>query len=358
MYDRERLRPQWWLVAAVFACALLGLTPLAQALEYLRVARFGAVSAVAQTIMAALWLVAARRLVARVVGRRREGVALWSLAAITTLVCLVASVLLLWIIRPPSPYGPMTSVLLLWLGWLPTQLMTAGVLALVSSWTDASLQRQRAEDQQALLTASVVKAELDSLRARLEPHFLLNALNTVAALARMGNGDRAADAAADLGELLRFALAEQTDAIPFDAERHIVERYLAIEAARLGERLRVVWHIDPAARSALMPPLIWQPLVENAVRHGIARRADGGELRLEAKCKGAQLTLVVESDGTPSSPYIDDRDPGGLGIGLSATRRRLALLFGDRASLSLTTHAERTRATLVLPQAVSAAECP
>lgn len=361
MNEQEEFRARWWLVATVGGCALLGLTPLAQALEYIRAPGFVSVALTAQAVLAVVWLVWSRRLVRlfvqRLSGTGAEARALGVLAATAVAVSIAATLALLVAVHPDSPYGWFTTMLLVWLGWLPTHLITAGLIVLVGSWTDAGVQQRRAADRQALLHAAAVRAELEALRARLEPHFLLNALNTVAALARSGDGDKAAEVAADLGELLRFALAESTDRIPFDAEREIVERYLAIEQARLGERLRIVWEIAPAARRAQLPPLVWQPLVENAIRHGIARRRAPGTLTLTATCADDVVTLGVDADGpapddvpAPVAPF------GGLGIGTTATRRRLSLLYGDRASLELADRAGGTRTTLILPMHVPAAE--
>jgi len=350
MDERDRFRARWWLMVTVFVCALLGLTPLAQALEYVRAPAFVLLALCSQGAMALLWLALAGSLVTRLTRQPSEPRALLLLMVGTAAVTFVASVLLLAFARPASPYPWFTSLVLVWLGWLPTQLITTGLIALVGSWTDATVQRQRSADRQAMLNAAVVKAELDALRARLEPHFLLNALNTVAALARTGEGDKAADVAADLGELLRFALAEATDEIPFDAEREIVERYLAIEQARMGDRLRITWDIDPAARHASLPALVWQPLVENAIRHGLAKRAAPGTLRLSAQGAHGTLTLTVDADGADREDAVPDVPAfGGLGIGIAATRRRLALLYGSAASLTLEARADGSRTTLTVP---------
>lgn len=350
MDQRERFRARWWLTVTVCLCALLGLTPLAQALEYVSTPAFVPVALAAQGAMALVWLVLAEPLVTRLSHQTSEPHALLMLMAGTATVSFLASALLLILVRPSSPYSWLSSIVLVWLGWLPTQLITTGLIALVGSWTSATVQRQRAADKQAMLNAAVVKAELDALRARLEPHFLLNALNTVAALARTGQGDKAADVAADLGEVLRFSLAEATDQIPFDAEREIVERYLAIEQARMGDRLRITWDIDPSARRASLPALVWQPLVENAIRHGLAKRATPGTLRLSAQVANEALTLTVDGDGADRDEVASSSPSfGGLGIGISATRRRLALLYGAAASLSLESRADGSCTTLTVP---------
>jgi LytS/YehU family sensor histidine kinase len=115
----------------------------------------------------------------------------------------------------------------------------------------------------------------------------------------------------------------------------------------------VVWALDPAARTVALPALVWQPLVENAVRHGIARRATPGRLLLAARHEGTRLRLVVDADGPDAA--ADDTGPeaharfGGLGLGLRTTQRRLALLYGERASLTLDARRGGTCVELVLP---------
>jgi two-component system, LytTR family, sensor kinase len=264
-------------------------------------------------------------------------------------VCAIASAAILLLVQPPSPYRWGTSWLLVLLGWLPTHAITAGLISLVGSWTDARRQRARAADREAVLQATLVQAELEALRARLEPHFLLNALNTVAGLAQQGEGDRAATVAADLGDLLRFALTESSDAVPFDAEREIVERYLAIEQARLGSRLLVTWHVDASMRMVSLPALVWQPLVENAIRHGIAHRTTPGRMVLSARCADGVATLEVDADGPEADAAANPSPFGGLGVGVATTRRRLALLYGGAASLAFTERPGGMCATLVLP---------
>ncbi|WP_082821447.1 sensor histidine kinase [Gemmatimonas phototrophica] len=344
-----RFRARWWLVGTVLLCAVLGLTPLVQALEYVRVASMVPVALWAQVATAVLWLLLAQPLAHRWSLVDSEGRALAVLATVALVICGVASAIILLIVQPPSPYRWSTSWQLVVLGWLPTHAITAGLISLVGSWTDARRQRARAADREAVLQATLVQAELEALRARLEPHFLLNALNTVSGLARRGEGERASEVAADLGDLLRFALTESSDAVPFDAEREIVERYLAIEQARLGDRLHITWHIDASVRPVALPALVWQPLVENAIRHGIARRSTPGRVVLSAHCENDIATLTVDADGPEDGVDAEPSPFGGLRVGVATTRRRLALLYGGAASLAFTERPGGMCATLVLP---------
>jgi hypothetical protein len=356
-----------WRAATVLLCSLGGVTPFAQALELLGVAAPGGPALGAQAATALVWAAASGAIARRWSLAESEAGALGGLGLLTLAVTGAASALVLVALQPPSPYGWVSSWMVVALGWLPTHAVTAGMLSLVGSWTSGRRQRARAAAREAALSAAAARAELEALRTRLQPHFLLNALNAVAGLARAGDGERAGEVAADLGELLRFALAESGDAVPFDAEREIIERYLAIEQARLGDRLVVAWALDRAARTARLPALVWQPLVENAVRHGIARRTTPGCLTLSARRTNSALVLVVDADGADGHPGTDAapagalapaRDPaadlasapfGGLGLGLSTVERRLALLYGGRARLSVAARPGGVRAELSLP---------
>ncbi len=338
--------PRRWIALTVACCAMGGLVPFAQALELVGVPP-GRPALAWQAVAAIAWWLAAPRMtrwsLADSEARALAGLGLVSLGATAAGTALVIAVQ-----RPPSPYGTTSTFLAIAFGWLPTHAVSAGLLSLVGSWTSQRRQAARAAAREALLQADAVRAELEALRARLEPHFVLNTLNTVAGLARRGDGAQAATVASDLGDLLRFALSESSDAIPFDAEREIVERYLAIEQVRLGDRLRVTWDIAPEARTVAVPALIWQPLVENAIRHGLARRAAPGTLHLAARRDGNVLRLVVDADG-PDGDAHDPEAERGLGIGLRTTERRLALLHGADAAVTMVPRPGGMSVTLLLP---------
>ncbi len=341
----------FWLGVTILVCSLVGFVPLDQALDSLKLARPVPPAFKWQMGSAVVWFLVARPIARRWSLADSQAGALAGLGALALLSTIVNANLVFRIIRPPSPYSPFVSCLELTLALLPTHALTLCLISLVGSWTSARRQRERAADREAVLSASVVRAELEALRIRLQPHFLLNALNTVVGLARRNDGDRAADVAVDLGELLRFSLAESGDAVAFDAEREIVERYLAIEQARLGDRLQVTWNLDPVARTTRLPALMWQPLVENAIRHGISKREQPGQLALTAERRGDDLHLTVDADGPT---VVDDSATpsdtlGGLGLGLSTVRRRLELLYGSRARVTLVTRPDGSRTELVIP---------
>lgn len=341
-----------WMAVAIVVCSVIGIGPLVQALELLGENPRDGAALYWQAGSAIVWIIAAPRIARRWSLADSEAGALGGLALFALLSSLLSAWLILALVQPPSSYAPRVASVELTFALLPTHALMTGVISLVGSWTSARRQRARAADRETVLTAAAVRAELDALRTRLQPHFLLNALNTIVGLARRHDGERAADVAADLGELLRFALAESGDAVPFDAEREIVERYLAIEQVRLGDRLVVLWQLDPSARTTQLPALVWQPLVENAIRHGIALRTAPGRLLLSATRQGDSLLLVVDADGPDAPEHArPPRDAlGGLGVGLPTVQRRLELLYGERSRVTLTMRADGSCTTLVIPQ--------
>lgn len=200
------------------------------------------------------------------------------------------------------------------------------------------------------LRLNLAEARLHALRMELNPHFLFNTLNAVAALIRKREHDGAVEMLAKLGELLRTTLdRDMPDEISLTRELALLRRFVEIEMVRFGERLRVVWEIESDAQSALVPPLILQPLVENALRHGIARRPGAALLRISAKRLTTQLELEVRDTGEGLT-LVNGRMPA-EGIGLANTRARLEELYGlHAASIELTdVPSGGARARIVLP---------
>ncbi|HSS02873.1 MAG TPA: histidine kinase [Kofleriaceae bacterium] len=194
--------------------------------------------------------------------------------------------------------------------------------------------------------AQLATARLASLTAKLNPHFLFNAMNTVAVLVR--DADPAAVRVVEqLAELMRQTLdPARGDEVSLAVELELVEGYLAIERARYSDRLRPVLELDPALRSARVPSFALQHLAENAVRHGIARRTEAGLVEIRARRDGDRLELTVRDDG----PGIADGAEPVPGHGLANTRERLRVLYGDRATLVVERHPDGgTIATLRLP---------
>jgi LytS/YehU family sensor histidine kinase len=180
------------------------------------------------------------------------------------------------------------------------------------------------------------QAQLQALRNQLNPHFLFNVLHSIAELVHT-NPKLAEQLIVRLGELLRQVLNSSTlQEVPLADELALVRGYVEIEQMRLGDRLRVQWEIDPEELQARVPSLILQPLVENAIQHGIAATGQAGVVTIRARRHGGFLQLQVHDTG----PGINQAAPARAeGIGLSNTRARLERLYGDRQSLDLDAHA-------------------
>jgi len=208
-------------------------------------------------------------------------------------------------------------------------LVARGALALDNArlFTETREARDRAI-RASLLETQLAQAQLEALRAQLNPHFLFNALNTVAMLVRREANADALSGIVALSDVLRQALNGKAAAeVPLGQELELIERYLEIERLRFRDRLTVKLSVEPAALDARLPTMILQPLVENAVRHGIARRAEGGRVEVVARRDGGALLIEVCDNG-PGFPDGWDVDAA-TGVGLANTRERLRWMYGD-----------------------------
>jgi len=188
----------------------------------------------------------------------------------------------------------------------------------------------RSREQASATEARLREAQLDLLRAQLQPHFLFNALNAISELVHE-DPDRADRMIGRLSELLRATLETGTRSlVPLEDELRLVDHYLAIQRVRFGDRLTVTIDVPADCRRVEVPHFFLQPLVENALVHGLAPRAEGGWVRLSAERRGRQLVLRIEDDGVGLGAV---QDAGG--IGLANSRARLSSIFGDTASLVL-----------------------
>jgi LytS/YehU family sensor histidine kinase len=245
-----------------------------------------------------------------------------------------------------------------WVGWyatlppLPELLLTSAqnnvfLYSLVIGVAHAAHyagESRRRDDQ-------LAEARLLTLKAQIQPHFLFNTLNTIALMVRESPAS-AERLIARLSELFRHALEGATiHEVPLADELRFAAAYLEIEAARLEDRLRVEWQIDPDALGARVPHLILQPLVENAIRHGITPRSAAGRLRVAARRENGQVRLEVEDDGVG----LAGAGRPVAGVGLANLRARLAALYGPAGELALTpTPGGGVTATLVVPYRASA----
>jgi two-component system, LytTR family, sensor kinase len=205
------------------------------------------------------------------------------------------------------------------------------VVGVYHAFTNYSRFRQR-DVEARVIRGELAEARLEALRLQLRPHFLFNALNTVSALLEE-NPRRARRIIGRLGELLRASLRNDTGAlVPLREELALVTAYLEIEGERFGDRLTHSIEVTPGVSDARVPSFILQPLVENAVRHGLAPREGPGHVALRILLHNEELEIHVEDDGVGLAPgTLHD------GIGLGNTRRRLREIYEGRASVALLT---------------------
>lgn len=173
-------------------------------------------------------------------------------------------------------------------------------------------------------TPAATAARLAELQSRIRPHFLFNTLNSAIALVR-AEPLKAEAMLEDLAELFRSALANPAESVTLAQEIALAQRYLAIEAVRFGERLQVSWQLDPQAAQALLPPLLLQPLVENAVKHGVEPSATGAQIKISTTRRGSVVVIKV-SNTTP-----EGAGERGNGLALANVRERLLLLHDVQA---------------------------
>jgi len=254
--------------------------------------------------------------------------------------------LLLMVIQPwgPDPQPrPLTTLLLgRFLSQLHINLIIyAGIVAV--GYTIES--RRRAAE----LTEQLSRAQLDALRRQLEPHFLFNTLNAIAGLVRDHRNDDAVAMIAGLSDLLRRVVdGTGRQQVPLAEEMEFLERYLEIQRARFAGRLQVSIDVPSELAAAQVPTLILQPLVENAIQHGIGQRVEGGEVRVNAVRNGVALTIRVCNEGPPLA-----RD-WKAGVGVSNSRARLANLYGDESQLTVQNCTGGVEAVLRVPYRTAA----
>lgn len=206
---------------------------------------------------------------------------------------------------------------------------------------ESSRQAERSRMQAQVLAR---EAELEALKARLNPHFLFNSLHSISALTA-ADPARAREMCILLAEFLRASLgAGEHGSIPLREELALARKYLAIEKVRFGERMTVSEEIEEAAEACLVPPLLLQPLVENAVKHGIAMMTASGTVHLAAAIGNQRLRVAVENSFDPEA-----RGRSATGLGLEIVRRRLKARYGEEAKLVTRTPDSRFLSELFLP---------
>jgi LytS/YehU family sensor histidine kinase len=219
----------------------------------------------------------------------------------------------------------MTAVLI---GSINTSLITYWAIVLVAHALRFREEGRARALRAAELSAQLSEARLDALKAQLHPHFLFNTMNAISAFVR-SDPERSERMLAELAELLRLTLTHDGDQeVTLADELEFAERYLYLQRTRLRERLRVSLDVPDDLRAARVPSMILQPLLENAVEHGIAHSVGGGHLGLSARRVDGRLRMEVVDDGPGLPPGEPGKDFGR--IGLANTRERLVQLYGDQ----------------------------
>lgn len=223
--------------------------------------------------------------------------------------------------------------------FLPYGLFIYVAILLACYAFDYRHQLKEREIRTAQLETHLAQAQVVALKMQLHPHFLFNTLNGIAALVRENENDRAVMVLLGLSNMLRYALDNSgRHEVPLSEELEFLELYLNIEQMRFPDRLRIEMQIEPESLNAQVPNLLLQPLVENAIRHGIAPRLAPGTVGVEAETVGEELRLRVYDDGVGMGEKAPSAES--CGIGLQNTRMRLQQLYGTSASLSLRERAQ------------------
>jgi sensor histidine kinase YesM len=194
------------------------------------------------------------------------------------------------------------------------------------------------------LEALVKELELKTIKSHINPHFIFNALNSIRALIDE-NPDRARNAVTNLSNILRSSMqAEKQETVPLERELNIVKDYLALEYIRFEDRLRIEYNIDEDTLAQPVPPMMLQTLVENAIKHGIGKQVNGGVVKVISGFKNDFHELVVKNSGHLNGNANND------GFGLSSTRNRLNILFGDKAAFNISQDGEMVVANVLIPK--------
>jgi two-component sensor histidine kinase len=260
--------------------------------------------------------------------------------AAALLICLVASAWSAGLEHALDPWRPDAPAP----AWLPafrstflahilaSLILYAGIV-ITAVMLDSRERLARQRVAAAELAEQLSEARLRALRHQIEPHFLFNTLNAISGLVRTGDADAAADMIASLSEFLRAMLRDsERQEISLAEELDLTRRYLEIQRMRYGERLRYAERLQDGVASARLPMLILQPLVENAVKHGIDRQVHGGVIEIRAWREAERLCIGVHNDGPPLAPVTR---AAGESVGLTNVKARLRTLYNDAGSFEL-----------------------
>lgn len=266
---------------------------------------------------------------------------LFSLTGTTLFAAMMWQVDRIWFQPPPSFLIAFRSAIFY---FLLAKILFYGLIVAARIGFDLSGQLEREETRRVQTEKRLLRARLDVLRMQMNPHFLFNTLNTVSGLIRTEQGPTALGILSRLGDVLRSALEEDDlHFAPLEGEIQTLNRYLEIERCRFGDRLEFHTEIDPSVLEIPIPRWLLQPLVENAIIHGIESDPRAGKIQLRAGPDSSHLRISIENDGhsAPDSPVE--------GIGLGNTRKRVEALYGDRGRVEVESLPRGTRVTLWLP---------
>lgn len=214
--------------------------------------------------------------------------------------------------------------------WLPPQMLIYALIVAVVTAIEHGRRARERDVTAARLEGELTRAQMHALQAQIQPHFLFNTLNTISMAVRQGRDRVAVRMMAHLSRVLRSSMDAATrPESTLGRELELVRDYLQIEQCRLEERLTLHWEVDEDTLEATVPTMLLQPLVENAVRHGVAEIVEGGEITVRATRENGSLFLTVEDNGPGLSPDAES------GVGIGNVRRRLETRYGRRSSLSL-----------------------
>jgi two-component system LytT family sensor kinase len=238
-----------------------------------------------------------------------------------------------WLVRAAPPQASRLRFLLSWLlTTLPWGVFMYFAMLGIGLGISFFLEAREREAHAARLAAQLAEARLGALRMQLHPHFLFNSLNAITVLVRDNDTKSAARMLELLSDVLRQVLrSDRAHEVMLSEELGFIEQYLLIEQVRFSDRLRVSFAVDSRVMRAAVPGFVLQPLVENALRHGLAKRTDAGVIEIEAQRQESELVLRVRDDG----PGIDTSGERREGVGLANTRQRLLTLYGASAGLEL-----------------------
>jgi LytS/YehU family sensor histidine kinase len=239
---------------------------------------------------------------------------------------------------PPRPQSYWVSVSGRFINEFQLNLIVYAAILAISYTVESRRRLAVRETEAARLSTQLAEAQLKALRRQLEPHFLFNTLHAIAGLVRDQRNSAAVGMIAGLSDLLRRVLEDAgRQEVPLGEELEFLDRYLEIQRVRFAHRLHVELNVPRELYTAQVPSLILQPMVENAIQHGIGKLVEGGAIRIAASRTDGALTIAVHNDGPA---LCADWDGPRAGIGISNTRARLGSLYGASWALEIRNHAE------------------